>query len=104
MAIDTDILAADLDLLVADLPVTVTFGGTDYTGTMGEIGQETEMMESGYMPQADVELIVAQSEFALVTAPAVNDKITIDSVSYRITRKDIDQSAAGFRFLLKKVK
>lgn len=88
--------------MVADLPVTVTFSGTDYTGTMGEVTKEADMQDGGYLQQADAEVTIAQDDFS--TAPVINDTFTINSVSYRVVRRDDDPSGAGYRFFIKRVK
>lgn len=103
MALDTSIFAADLAAMVADLPVTVTFGGTGYSGTMGEISREKQMDDAGFLPQADAELHTTQAAFSDVTAPTVNDQFTIAGTVYRIVRRDDDQTSAGFRFMLKRL-
>lgn len=92
MATLAETFAADFKAQRDDLPTTFTFSGADYTGSFTELRTEKDMLDGAYSPQGDGELGIALDEFA--TAPALNDTLTIASVSYRVQARSNCPSGA----------
>jgi hypothetical protein len=90
MALDLDILSDDLDYIISDLPITVTIGGTSYTGTKTRMTKEQLYTDYGFGNEYDFSVILNLT--ALSSEPAIKTLVTINSVDYIILDKDIDSA------------
>jgi hypothetical protein len=75
-------LLAQLDALclpqiVADAPVTVGFGGSDYTGTSGARDTMRSLTEGGHINDQEFALLFQCSAFGSATPPTEREKVTV---------------------------
>jgi len=77
---------ADVDAIKDDIGVSVTFGAVTRTCLLNRQSKELDMGDAGYLSNFDLELVSVISDWT--TAPAVNDKVTVASVSYRVLRRE----------------
>ena len=85
---EADVLAAE-----NEMPTTFTFGGTDYTGSIGSVIDTKRMEDDGYTPGLDTMLVVRLSVFGNNTPPANEGLIVIGTITYRV--KSIERSQCG---------
>ena len=93
MALDFDIMANDLDFIHNDVPHVFTFDGTDYTGSLGTTEIDVVYSELGESGGVEVVLIATVRDFA--TLPEDGDRITYNSIQYRVHSTRIDTANVG---------
>ena len=85
----------DMRNMINDAPKTFTFGGADYTGTISDLQDRVSLEIGGFEDEPIMTLVVAlktdSQQAVFTTQPAVNDKVTVDSVIYRVKRTEADQ-------------
>lgn len=78
---------ADVDSLKSEIGVSVTLGAQTVTCVFNRIERRLDMGDAGFVDNRDAEIVTVLADWT--TAPAVNDKLTIGGVSYRvISRQD----------------
>jgi len=68
-------LQTDFENVRADWTTTFTFGGTSYTGYLGEVSEENNLEPGGLIPDFSVELTIKAADFT--TLPDIGDTVTI---------------------------
>lgn len=103
MALDLDEFDSDSEEIRGDIPATVTYNSVAYSSGMVSTAPKSRNMEdAGYLVQIDMVWVINNSAFAAVTAPDVNNLVTIDGVSYRIETREPYRMAADTRYGLKR--
>lgn len=77
---------SDVDSIKAEIGVSVTFGAATKTCLLNRQRKELGMGDAGYLSNFDLELVSVISDWT--TAPAVNDKVTVSSVNYRVLSRE----------------
>jgi hypothetical protein len=88
MAIDQTIWNADNTFILADVPVTVTFEGSDYTGTKSTLDRQKQPEPEGESSIYRFSVHLKLDDLA--TEPQIWDPVTIAAVTYVILEKSID--------------
>ena len=90
MPIDTAQVATDLANILADLPVTVTYGGSPYTGRKTELRRSDVLADEGLRDEYRFSVYVRSS--LLPALPAEGETVVISGTTWRILR--VSQNAA----------
>ena len=98
---NTTSIASRLKTMITAGPtVTVTIGGSDYTGTKMPINRDRKYMDQGVESGYEFSVLFAAADFSSVPTP---DTIaTVDSTDYRIITTELDSAGAGLRVDLAK--
>jgi len=90
MAFDTAQLDADLAVMMDDLSVSITAGGTTFSGTrMSRMRLDTLNVE-GMRDNNDLAVYYRIADYA--TSIAVGDTVDVNGATYRVIGKDIDDA------------
>ena len=93
---NTTTIATRLKTMITAGPtVTVTIGGTDYTGTKMPINRERQYMEQGLSSDYLFSVLFAAADFSSVPDP--DTEATVDGTIYRIMTTELDSAGAGLR-------
>jgi hypothetical protein len=90
MAIRDEIIA-DFEVIRQDIPVTVTYAGTNYSAVRSVLSQQRLFSEGGYGNDYDFSVRISEDDLtANSDNPKQQEKVTVDSVVYRIldSRRD----------------
>lgn len=93
-----EIIKAEFAAQAGELPTTITFGSQTAAGSFTELRTTKPMGDAFYQNQADAEAMIDPSDFD--PAVAINDTITVNSVSYRVTELATCPSGATQRLTL----
>jgi hypothetical protein len=93
---------ADIAFAVSDLPRTFTWEGTDYSAVIDPINQQEQTDGMNYRDVISFMIVVQASLFS-GDRPAVNDKVTISGVEYRISGIEEDEPDAGINIQIVQV-
>lgn len=107
MALNTTVLAADFDFMVSDLPATIVWtpsGGAEQTvtSTRDEIEKTEENQLAGIDAEKATIVLAKISLFTGSVTPPVGDKLTLDSVQFRVAANIEAQDGVSVRLLLAK--
>lgn len=78
--------AVDAAKIMYEVGVPVTLGSQTVTCILNKVRRALDMEDAGYLSDNDCEIVTILANWT--TAPAVNDKVTIASVSYRVLARD----------------
>jgi len=98
MATLAEIFQADFDAMTSELPTTITFGAQSGTCSFTELRESKQQQDAFYQEQGDAEATIDPSDFN--PAIALNDTVTIASVSYRVSELITCPSGATQRLVL----
>ena len=68
-------MIADFEAVLAEWPTTFTFGGSSFSGYLGEVSEESTVELGGITPEYDAELYVKQADFS--TPLNIGDELTV---------------------------
>ena len=68
-------MLADFTYIMAEWPTTFTFGGSTFTGYLGEVSEDSSLEIGGIVPEYDSELFCKNSDFT--TPLSVGDVLTV---------------------------
>ena len=86
---------ADLASIVSDLGDVLTWSGDDYACVVDPVGPGTKIeTEAGYFVDVSFVTVVQTSLFSSAR-PVANNKVTINSVVYRVVRAETDEADSG---------
>jgi hypothetical protein len=95
MAFDLDIMRTQVRGMRDMLPITVTFGGADYTGWDMQLKDDRRMELYGTGSNVDYSIGFITEDFA--TVPALGELMTVLGVEYRVVGRDYVPSRIDFR-------
>lgn len=93
-----EIFAADFAAQAGELPTTITFGVQTATGSFTELRESKQQQDAFYQSQGDAEVVIDPSDFS--PAVALNDVVSINAVSYRVSELVTCPSGATQRLIL----
>jgi len=94
MTFKTDILAG-FAKIKALMPVAVVIGTNSYTGVRSVLSQQRLFSPEGYGPNYDFTVRISEDDLtANGDNPEPQDKVTIDSVVYRVLDSRVDNVGA----------
>lgn len=95
----------DLRAIIALDPVTFTFNGADYTGTVSGLNLRQPLEMGGFQDMPEKTLVIAIYDAngtpTIDPLPEVNEKVTISGTVYRIERTERDAEGAGYQMDLR---
>lgn len=74
---------------------SITFSGDSYDAIVSPFENSVATLDAGFMHASGIEVVVRREAF--VTLPVVDDEITVDSVTFRITNIVKDGAALTMR-------
>jgi hypothetical protein len=95
MAFDLTIMRNQVRGMRDMLPITVTFGGDEYTGWDMQLKDDRRMELYGTGANVDYSIGFITEDFG--TVPAIGDKMTVQGVEYRVMGRDYVPSRIDFR-------
>jgi len=93
--IDTTIFDTDLENMIADLPATLVWSGQTVSGMASEVSTSHDISIPGYTQDIGLRWQGRVGDFTSSTTPPVGDTVTVDSVSYRVSAKQITPDGTG---------
>jgi hypothetical protein len=95
MAFDTAWLSSLVGGMIDMLPVTVTIGGTNYTGSRTILSDRRRMELYGVGRDIQHSVIFQTSDFSSV--PEIGVTAVLDGTTYRVIGRDFDSGRISFR-------
>lgn len=91
--------------IIALDPVTFTYGGTDYAGTLSGTNLRRPLELGGFQDEPELTLVIARSDAngspTIDPLPSIGEKVTVNGLSYRIERTESDAEGAGYQMDLR---
>jgi len=103
MALDTTVFARDLLNVINDMPATMTWSGQTITGMKSEGSKSHELEMDGPMPTYALTFQARVEDFTNSTLPNVGVRVTVDSTTYRISRREVGPASIQVTFELEDV-
>lgn len=98
-------LRSDLLQIIAENPVTFSFDGVEYTGTMSGKNLRVPLEIGGFQDEPELSIIIAIHDAygnrVMNTLPAVGQKVTTGGTTYRIDRIETDVENVGLQMDLR---
>lgn len=89
-----ELAAADLRQMISEAPVTFTYNGIDYIGTVSGKNLRRPLEIGGFHEEPEVTIAInlkdAAGNSTFEEAPSVGDTILIGSHTYRVDRTELD--------------
>lgn len=87
--------ASDLRGMIADSTVTFTFDGVDYVGTQSGLTQRKPLEIGGFQEEPALTIVIQLADqygtATFTTQPSIGDRITVNGVTYRVDRTELDE-------------
>lgn len=77
---------ADVAGAESDLPVSFTFEGKQYVGQKFPRNESQAMVDAGFIPRSDIDLLVRRSQFGPEGEPIKDSEITVSGKDYRVDK------------------
>lgn len=100
-----EIAAADLRQMIDEAPITFTYDGADYIGTVSGKNLRRPLEMGGFQEEPDLTIAINLKDAAgnsiFVEAPSVGDDIILGSHAYRVDRTEIDEFSEALQLDLR---
>jgi hypothetical protein len=100
-----EMAAADLRWMISEAPVTFTFDGADYVGTVSGKNLRRPLAMGGFQEEPEITLAInlfdANGNPTFIEAPSVGMDLVIGLHTYRVERTEVDEFSQALQLDLR---